>query len=208
MKPISEWGWLGGHDGQRPMRKFGQDAGVTPQLFFDRHTGIFNDHRESGPRFNVSSEGRCFFTVKCPRQYHWGIRTPNRPQGEHPLLASLTPLPTATQSSLEVLPSRYWPGPTLLSFSSNLGSWAAGWYGCLEISSFSYFAMSKDTLQTQAKDKMNVGTKLFIVCKKENLNLLWVHLQYIKKLKTFLSFLASRAGWQDVYMLTAAGYEC
>ncbi len=31
--------------------------------------GIFNDHRESGPRFNVSSEGRCFLTVKCPRHY-------------------------------------------------------------------------------------------------------------------------------------------
>ncbi len=26
--------------------------------FFERHPGIFNDHRESGPRFNVSSEGR------------------------------------------------------------------------------------------------------------------------------------------------------
>ncbi len=27
MKPISVWGRLGGHDGQRPMAKFGQDAG-------------------------------------------------------------------------------------------------------------------------------------------------------------------------------------
>ncbi len=27
MKPISVWGWLGSHDGQRPMGKFGQDAG-------------------------------------------------------------------------------------------------------------------------------------------------------------------------------------
>ncbi len=26
--------------------------------FFERNHGIFNDHRESGPRFNVSSEGR------------------------------------------------------------------------------------------------------------------------------------------------------
>ncbi len=23
---------------------------VTPLLFFERHPGIFNDHRESGPR--------------------------------------------------------------------------------------------------------------------------------------------------------------
>ncbi len=58
MKPISVWGWFGGHDVQRPMGKFGQDAGVTPLLFFEGHPGIFNDHRESGPRFNVSSEGR------------------------------------------------------------------------------------------------------------------------------------------------------
>ncbi len=40
------------------MGKFGQDAGVTPLLFFEGHPGIFNDHRESGPRFNVSFEGR------------------------------------------------------------------------------------------------------------------------------------------------------
>ncbi len=31
--------------------------GHTSTLF-ERHPGIFNDHRESGPRFNVSSEGR------------------------------------------------------------------------------------------------------------------------------------------------------
>ncbi len=33
MKPISGWGWLGGHDGQRPIGEFGQDAEVTPLLF-------------------------------------------------------------------------------------------------------------------------------------------------------------------------------
>ncbi len=33
MKPISVWGWLGGHDGQRPMGKFGQDAGLHPYSF-------------------------------------------------------------------------------------------------------------------------------------------------------------------------------
>ncbi len=33
MKPISVWGWFGGHDGQRPVGKFGQDAGVTPYSF-------------------------------------------------------------------------------------------------------------------------------------------------------------------------------
>ncbi len=40
MQPISVRGWLGGHDGQRPMGKFGQDAGVTPLLFFEGHPGI------------------------------------------------------------------------------------------------------------------------------------------------------------------------
>ncbi len=50
-------GLLGGHDDQRPMGKFGQDAEVAPLPF---SKGIFNDHRESGPRFNVSSEGQCF----------------------------------------------------------------------------------------------------------------------------------------------------
>ncbi len=50
-------GLLGGHDDHRPIGKFGQDAEVTPLLF---SKGIFNDHRESGPRFNVLCEGRCF----------------------------------------------------------------------------------------------------------------------------------------------------
>ncbi len=66
MKPISVWGLLGGHDGQRPMGKFGQNSGVTPLLFFEGHPGIFNDHRESGPRFNISSEGRCFLQYSVP----------------------------------------------------------------------------------------------------------------------------------------------
>ncbi len=64
MKPISVWGLLGGHDGQKAMGKFGQDAGVTPLLFFEGHPGIFNDHRESGPRFNVSSEGYIKFCLR------------------------------------------------------------------------------------------------------------------------------------------------
>ncbi len=58
MKPISVWELLGGHDGKRAMGKFGKEAGVTPLIFFDGPPGIFNDHRESGPRFNISLEGR------------------------------------------------------------------------------------------------------------------------------------------------------
>ncbi len=63
MKPIGVWKLLGGHDDQKPTGKFGQDARVTPLLYFEGHPGILNDHRESGPRFNVSSKGRCFFIV-------------------------------------------------------------------------------------------------------------------------------------------------
>ncbi len=37
-----------------------------PLLFFEGHPGIFNDDRESGPWFNVSSEGRCFLEYSVP----------------------------------------------------------------------------------------------------------------------------------------------
>ncbi len=40
--------------------------GVTPLLFFEGHPEILNDHRESGPRFNVSSEGQCFLQYSVP----------------------------------------------------------------------------------------------------------------------------------------------
>ncbi len=51
MKLISVWGLLGGHDSQRPMGDFWPGCrGYTPTLF-EGHPGIFNDHRESGPRF-------------------------------------------------------------------------------------------------------------------------------------------------------------
>ncbi len=36
--------------------------GYIPTLF-EGHPGIFNDHRESGPRFNISSRGQCLLTV-------------------------------------------------------------------------------------------------------------------------------------------------
>ncbi len=97
-KPIRVWGLLGGHDGQRPMGKFVQDAGVTPLLFFEGHPGIFNDHSESGPLFKVLSEGRCFLQYSVPVTI-LGHYDPHRLQGENPLLDSLTPLPAATKFS-------------------------------------------------------------------------------------------------------------
>lgn len=57
MKPISIWGWLGGHDGQRPRSKFDQDVGITPRLFLKDNLGFLMT-TESGPQFNISSEGR------------------------------------------------------------------------------------------------------------------------------------------------------
>ncbi len=60
--------------------------GLQPYSF-EGHPRIFNDHRESGPRFNVSSEGWCFLQYSVP------ITILGR---EHTLLASLTPLPVAT----------------------------------------------------------------------------------------------------------------
>ncbi len=48
--------------------------GNTPTLF-QRTSCDFNDHRESGPRFNVSSERRCFFDRIVSPSLYWGVRT-------------------------------------------------------------------------------------------------------------------------------------
>ncbi len=123
MKPISLWGLIWGYVGQRPIGKYRQDTGVTPLLFFKGLPGIFNDRRESGTRFNVSYEGWCFlqYSVRVTILGHYD---PHRPQGEHPLLVSLTP------SSCNLvfpggLPSRYWPAQPCLASVGNQ-SWAAG----------------------------------------------------------------------------------
>ncbi len=63
--------------------------GLHPYSFSEGHPGIFNDRRESGPRFNVSSEGRCFLQYSVPITI-LGCYDPHRPQGENPLLAALT----------------------------------------------------------------------------------------------------------------------
>ncbi len=50
----SGWGLLEGHDWQGPVERIWPGRrGYTPTLYEECH-GIFNDHRESGPRFNVS----------------------------------------------------------------------------------------------------------------------------------------------------------
>ncbi len=115
MKSISVWGWLGGRAGQRPMGEFGQDAGVTPLLFFKGHPEIFNDYRKSGPWFNVSFEGRCFLQYSVPITI-LGHRTHTDCRWAPPAGLSNT----SSYSNLVFpgrLPSRYWPGSALLSFS-------------------------------------------------------------------------------------------
>ncbi len=62
MKPIGVWRWLGGHDGQ--WANLARMPGLHPYSF-QGHPGIFNDHRESGPRFNVSSEE---FMIACKKK--------------------------------------------------------------------------------------------------------------------------------------------
>ncbi len=52
----SGWGLLGGHHWKGPVVGIWPGHwGYTPSLYGKCH-GIFNDHRESGPRFNISSE--------------------------------------------------------------------------------------------------------------------------------------------------------
>ncbi len=75
IEPIKWWGLLGGHDWQGPVEGIWPvHWGHTPNLYEMCH-GIFNDHRESRPRFNVSSERRCFFDSIVSPSLHWGVRT-------------------------------------------------------------------------------------------------------------------------------------
>ncbi len=52
----SGWGLLRGHDWQGPWGNLARTPGLHPTL--TKCHGIINDQRESGPRFNVSSERR------------------------------------------------------------------------------------------------------------------------------------------------------
>ncbi len=87
------------------MGKFGQDAEVTPLLFSKDILGYLMT-TESQRDFNVSSEGRCFLTVQCPRHYT-GALEPTQTTGRAPP-AGLTN--TSSSSNLVFpggLPSRY-----------------------------------------------------------------------------------------------------
>ncbi len=87
--------------------------GYTSTLY-EKCPGIFNDHRESGPRFNVSSKG-AFYSIMSLSLY-WDVRTHTDCRVStlcwpHKHLFQQQP------SFPGGLPSRYWPGSTLLSFS-------------------------------------------------------------------------------------------
>ncbi len=78
--------------------------------------GIFNDHRELGPRFNVLSERRCFFDCIVSLSLSWTLG-PTQTAGWTPPTGLTN---TSSNSNLVFpggLPSRYWPGSALLSFS-------------------------------------------------------------------------------------------
>ncbi len=125
MKSLSVWGWLGGHDGQRPVGEFGQDAGVTLLLFFEGHPGIFNDHRESWLGLTSHPKDGALYIIVS--HHYTGALGPTQTTGRAPP-AGLT----NTSSSRNVvfpggLPSRYWPAQPCLASVGNR-SWAAAWY--------------------------------------------------------------------------------
>ncbi len=63
MKPISVRGLLGGHDGQRPMGKFGQYAGVTPLLFSKNILGFLMTTESQDLGFTSHPKDGAFLTV-------------------------------------------------------------------------------------------------------------------------------------------------
>ncbi len=60
------WGLLGGHDWQGPVVGIWPGHRCYTSTLYEKCHGIFNDHRESGPRFNVSSERWCFWQYSVP----------------------------------------------------------------------------------------------------------------------------------------------
>ncbi len=87
--------------------------GYTPTLYEKCH-GIYNDHRESGPRFNVSSEGQCFWQY-YPRHYT-GALGPTHTTGWAPP-AGLTNTSSSRNLVFPGVSIQVLTSSTLLSFS-------------------------------------------------------------------------------------------
>ncbi len=62
MQPISVWGRLGDHDGQRPMGGFGQDVKVKP-LLFSKDMGFLMTTGSQDLSLTSHPKDGTFFTV-------------------------------------------------------------------------------------------------------------------------------------------------
>ncbi len=74
MKPISVWGWLRGHDNQRPAGEFGQDAGVTPYSFSKDILGFLMTTESQDLGLTSHPKDGAFYSIVSPSLY-WGVRT-------------------------------------------------------------------------------------------------------------------------------------
>ncbi len=73
MKPICVWGLVGGHDGQRPMGDFGQDAGVTPLLFSKDILGFLMTTESHDHGLMSHPKDGALYSIVSPSIY-WGVR--------------------------------------------------------------------------------------------------------------------------------------
>ncbi len=75
--------------------EFGQDTGVIPLTFTRSAMGFLMTTESQDLGLTSHQKDSAFWQYSVPITILGG-HDPHRPQGEHPLLASLTPLPTAT----------------------------------------------------------------------------------------------------------------
>ncbi len=68
------WRWLGGHDGQRPMDEYGQDAGVTPYFFSKDILGFLMTTESQYLGLTSHPKDGAFYSIVSP-SLHWGVRT-------------------------------------------------------------------------------------------------------------------------------------
>ncbi len=75
--------------------EFGQDTGVTPLLFMRSGMGFLMTTEIQDLGLTSHPKDSTFWQYSVPVTT-LGREDPHRPQSKHPLLVSLTPLPTAT----------------------------------------------------------------------------------------------------------------
>ncbi len=104
-------------------RASGGNLARTPTLYEKCH-GILMTTESQELGLTSHPKDGAFWQYSVPINIP-GCYDPHRPQGENPLLVSLTSLPTATKFSH---PGTDQAQPCLASVGNR--SWAAGWYGC------------------------------------------------------------------------------